>query len=138
MSTTNEYRPLTDLIGGLANDVSTLFRKEVALAKAEVGEKVSATMGGIATLAVGGILAIGAIGVLLAAAVSFIAGLFLGGGMSSPNASALSGLIVGGLVAIAAFVAISRGRAALEASNFKLERTAHSLERDAAAVKERL
>lgn len=133
-----DLRSLPQLIGSVADDVSTLFRKEVELAKAEVGEKVSATMGGIATLAIGGVLAIGALGVLLAAAVSFIAGLFIRGGMDAPNAHALSGVIVGVIVAVAALVAINRGRAALAASNFKLERTAHSLERDAAAVKERI
>src|SRR5690606_10324935 len=133
-----DLRSLPQLIGSVANDVSTLFRKEVELAKAEVGEKVSATMGGIATLAVGGVLAIGALGVLLAAAVSFMAGLFIGSGMDAPNAHALSGLIVGVIVALAALVAINRGRAALAASNFKLERTADSLERDATAVKERI
>ncbi len=138
MSATNESRPLTDLIGGLANDVSTLFRKEVALAKAEVGEKVSETLGAVVTLAIGGVLAIGAIGVLLAALVSFVAGLFISSGMSTTNAHALSGLIIGGIVAIAAFVMVNRGRAALSASNLKLERTTQSLERDAAAVKERL
>lgn len=138
MSSTNEYRPITDLIGGLANDVSTLIRKEVQLARAEVGEKISDTMGAVQVLVAGAILALGALGVLLAAAVSFVAGMFIGGGMSETNAHALSGLIVGIIVAVAALIAIIRGRAALTASNLKLERTAHSLERDAAAVKERL
>lgn len=138
MSMTNESRPLTDLLGGLANDITSLFRKEVQLAKAEMTEKVTGTMASMQALVIGAILALGALGVLLAAAVSFIAGLLIGTGMDAPNAHALSGLVVGVIVAIAAYVMINRGRAALSGSNLKLERTAHSLERDAAAVKERL
>jgi len=41
MSMPNESRPLAELLGGLASDISTLFRKEVQLAKAEASEKVS-------------------------------------------------------------------------------------------------
>ena len=44
MSGANEGRPLAELLGGLATDISTLFRKEVQLAKTEASEKVSETM----------------------------------------------------------------------------------------------
>ena len=73
MSGVNESRPLAELLGGLATDISTLFRKEVQLAKTEASEKVSETMGAIASIAIGGVLALGALGIFLAAVVSLLA-----------------------------------------------------------------
>ena len=39
-----ENKSLPELIGGLASDISGLFRKEIELAKTEVSEKVSQTL----------------------------------------------------------------------------------------------
>ena len=50
----------------------------------------------------------------------------------------VSAAIVGILVGIVAWMLISRGLNGLKASNLKLDRTAHSLQRDASVVKERL
>ena len=62
-----QQRSITDLFGGLANDISGLFRKEVQLAKAEVSEKLDDVIGASKGLAIGAVLAIGAIGVFLTA-----------------------------------------------------------------------
>lgn len=137
MSTTGASRPLTDLLGGFANDIASLLRKEVQLAKAEVTEKLGDTMAGMQMLVIGLVLALGALGVLLAALVSYIAGLLINAGMSAPNAHALGWLAVGVVAAIAALVMIGRGRAALNRANPKPERADNALARDAAAVKER-
>ena len=51
----------TDLLGGLAGDISGLFRKEIQLAKAEVSEKVDHAVESSKRLAIGGVLAIGAL-----------------------------------------------------------------------------
>jgi len=40
MAFADQGRPLTDLLGGLASDISGLFRKEIQLAKAEASEKL--------------------------------------------------------------------------------------------------
>lgn len=138
MSVPHESRPLTELIGGLAGDISTLFRKEIQLAKAEASEKVSAVIGGVELLLAGAVLALGALGVLLAAAVSALAAFFVARGMGATGANSLSALIVGAIVAVIAWMLISRGLAAFKGSNMKLERTTDSLGRDAAVVKERL
>ena len=138
MSSLNENRPLPELIGGLATDISELFRKEIELAKAEASEKAGHVLGGVEMLLAGGVLALGALGVLLAALVSAIAGFFVSQGMGQTGAEALSAIIVGVVIAIVAWVLISRGLAAFKASNFQLNRTATSLSRDAAMVKERL
>ena len=58
MSGVNESRPLPELIGGLASDISTLFRKELELAKAETSEKVGQVIGGVELLLGGAVLAL--------------------------------------------------------------------------------
>lgn len=138
MSSFNEGRPLPELIGGLATDITTLFRKEIELAKAEASEKAGKVLGGLEMLIAGGVLALGALGVLLSALVSAIAAFFVSQGMGQTGAESLAAVIVGVIIAIGAFVLISRGLAAFKASNFQLNRTASSLSRDAAMVKERL
>lgn len=138
MSTVNESRPLAELIGGLANDISTLFRKEVQLAKAEASEKLSQTMSGVMSIAIGGVLALGALGVLLSAIVSLLAAFLVDQGLDPTMANALAAFAVTIVVGIAGWIAISKGLNALKASNLNLNRTATSLGRDADIVKERL
>jgi hypothetical protein len=138
MATTNESRPIAELLGGLVNDLSTLFRQEVQLAKTEASEKVSQATGAAASIAIGGVLVLGALGVLLAAIVSLLAALFVNMGMDPTLTNALSAFIVTAVVGIAGWTFINRGTSALKASNLNLNRTASSLGRDANIVKERL
>jgi ABC-type cobalamin transport system permease subunit len=132
-----ENRPLPELIGGLASDISMLFRKEIELAKAEASEKLSQALTGVEMLLIGAVLALGALGVILAAAVSALAALLVAQGMGPTAANSVSALIVAVIVAIIAWVFIARGRNALRADKLSLDRTAHSLSRSAAAVKEK-
>jgi len=138
MSTTNEGRPLAELLGGLASDISGLFRKEIELAKVEASEKISQTMGGVSSIAVGGVLVIGALGVLLSAIVALLSALLINQGMDPMFANALSAFIVAIVVGLIGWVSIKAGTKALKASNLNLNRTAASLSRDANIVKERL
>ncbi len=134
----NESRPLTELISNLASDITSLFRKEVQLAKAEASEKITEAMTGVVQIVIGAILALGALGVLLSAAVAALGSLFVAQfGMTPPSANALAALIIGIIVAVVAWLIISRGISALKAGNLKLRRTTNSLQRDAAAVKEK-
>jgi hypothetical protein len=138
MSGANESRPLAELLGGLATDISTLFRKEVQLAKTEASEKLSETMGGVAAIAVGGVLALGALGIFLSAIVSLLAAFLVNQGMDPTLANAVSAFVVTGIVGIAGWISISRGLDALKANNLNMNRTTASLGRDADIVKERL
>lgn len=138
MSGANESRPLAELLGGLASDISTLFRKEVQLAKTEASEKVSETMGGVASIAIGGVLALGALGVLLSAIVSLLAAFFVNQNMDPTLANAIAAFIVTVVVGIAAWLSISKGRKVIGGSNLNMNRTTASLGRDADIVKERL
>ena len=87
---------LPELIGGLASDISTLFRKEIELAKAETSEKVSQVTSALVLLGVGGVLGLGALVVILAAIVTALAAFFIGQGMGATAANSLSAAIVGG------------------------------------------
>jgi len=138
MSGANDSRPLAELLGGLATDISTLFRKEVQLAKAEASEKVSETMMAVSSIAIGGVLALGALGVLLSAIVSLLAAFLVAQGVDLTTANAISAFLVTIVVGIAAWIIISRGLNAFKASNLNMNRTAASLGRDADIVKERL
>lgn len=138
MSAANDSRPLAELLGGLATDISTLFRKEVQLAKAEASEKVSETMAGVSSIAIGGVLVLGALGVFLSAIVSLLAAFFVGQGLDPTLANALSAFVVTAVVGIAGWMTISKGLNALKANNLNMNRTTASIGRDANIVKERL
>jgi hypothetical protein len=138
MSSSNETRPLPELIGGLASDISNLFRKEIQLAKVEASEKFTQTLGGIELMLAGAVLALGALGVILTAIVAGLGAFLIAQGMGEAGANALSALIVAVVVGIIAWIFIARGRAALKAGNLTLDRTTSSLGRDADVVKERL
>ncbi len=138
MSNTQEGRPLSELLGGLAGDISSLFRKEIQLAKAEASEKLSETIAAVVSLLIGAVLALGALGVLLSGIVSLLAAFFVGQGMGETLATAISAGIVTIVVGIIAYVFVNRGLDALKARNLNLNRTAASLSRDADIVKERL
>lgn len=137
MSTIGENRSLPDLLRDLSSDVAMLFRKEVQLAKAEAGEKATKVISGMEFLLAGGVLALGALGVLLAAAVAILAALFMNLGMAELTASSLAALVVGGIVGIIAWALISRGLKHFRAQELALDRTAHSLSRDADIIREK-
>ena len=138
MSKDNENRPLSELLGGLVGDISGLFRKEIALAKAETSEKVGEMMGGVVSLLIGGVLMLGALGVLLSGLVTIIAAFFVAQGMGATLSTAIAAGIVTAIVGIAGWVFVSKGLDTLKASNLNLNRTTTSLGRDADVVKERL
>jgi hypothetical protein len=138
MATGEFGRPLSDLVGGLAGDISGLFRKEIELAKAEAGEKLDDAMKSVVNLLIGAVLGIGAIGVFLAALVNGISLLLIKMGMADATAGFVSALLVTIVVGAIAWTFVSRGLAELKANKLNMKRTAHSLQMDAAAVKESL
>ena len=123
-----DERSLKELFSDLTQSVTTLFRKEIELARAETSEKISQAGVAAGALAAGGILALAALIVLLQALVIALSELGL--------APALSALIVGGVVAIIAFALIYKGMNDLKASSLAPTRTVEALRRDAHMVKE--
>jgi hypothetical protein len=135
---TEQSRPISDLISGLFGDLSGLFRKEIELAKAEASEKLDDAMKASRNLAIGGVLAIGAVGVFLAALVTGIAALLVGMGMAPEPANFIAAIVVTVVVGGIAWAMISRGLAELKANKIDMNRTARSLQMDAATVRESL
>lgn len=138
MAHVEHSRSLPDLLGGLASDISGLFRKEIQLAKAEASEKLDVIAGAAQKLAIGAVLGIGAVGVLLAAIVSGLAALFVGMGMDPILANAVSAVIVAVVFGAIAWALISGAINAMKAERLNMDRTVHSLAQDAAVVTENM
>lgn len=66
-------RPLTGLVSDLVHETSTLFRKEIELAKVEIEEKMALLLGGLQRTAIGGGLLFAGLLFLLGAAALALA-----------------------------------------------------------------
>jgi Putative Actinobacterial Holin-X, holin superfamily III len=126
----SEDRSLKDLLGDLSGNITTLFRKEIQLARAETSEKISQVGYAIGSIAGGGILALAALIVLLQAVVLGITAAGVPAGWAS--------LIVGAVVAIVAYALIHKGTSDLKAGNLAPNRTMESIKRDAHVAKEQV
>jgi Putative Actinobacterial Holin-X, holin superfamily III len=123
-------RSLKDLLVDLSNSITTLFRKEIQLVRAETSEKVTQVGVALGSIAGGAILALAALIVLLQALVIGIAEAGVPAGWAS--------LIVGVIVAVIAYILIHKGTSDLKASNLAPSRTVDSLKRDAQVAKEQV
>jgi hypothetical protein len=127
----DDARSVPQLLADMLNELTSLFRKEIQLARAEMGEKVSEAGGAIPGIAGGGALALGGLIMLLMAAAAGIARAFdlaPGWGM----------LIVGVLAALLGYALVRGGLSKLKATNLTPTRTAEQLSRDAEAAKEQV
>jgi hypothetical protein len=116
------------LLSRLMGEVSTLFRKEIALAKAEVSEAASEAKAGAISLVAGGSIIFAAVLVLLAGIVLLLAEVM---------EAWLAALIVAAVVAIIGFVLIQSGKKKLDPASFKPERTQDALRKDKEIVQRR-
>ena len=123
-------RSLKDLFLDLSNSITTLFRKEIQLVRAETSEKVTQIGVALGSIAGGAILALAALIVLLQALVIGIAEAGVPAGWAS--------LIVGVIVAVIAYILLHKGTSDLKASNLAPSRTVDSLKRDAQVAKEQV
>ena len=126
-------RGIGELLRDLASESAELVRSEIALAKAEMTEKVSRAGAGMAVLAIGGLVAFAGLLVLLDAAVYALARL-----ISEDGLPAVSALLVGLVTTGLGGVLIFRGRSSLRPDNLAPKRTVQSLERDTQLVKEHM
>lgn len=123
-------RPLQDesapgLLGRLIEDVTSLFRNELALARAETMEAAQTAKRGVGAVATGGAVALLGGVALVAAAVL---------GLATVVDAWLAALIVGAVLAVIGYAMLAAGRKRLEPSNFTLHRTQESLRRDKETV----
>jgi hypothetical protein len=128
--TEHDDRSLGDLFGRLANQVSTLVRQEIALARTETTARASAVGRDVALIAAGGALLYAALLVVLGAIVLLLIDAGLDGWIAALLVGVLVALVGGGLVLV--------GRDRLKTADVAPRRTIETLQDDAEWAKERL
>jgi predicted phage tail protein len=116
-----DQESIADLLRRLMEELSTLFRQELALASAEISGAMSKLSRGLISVATGGAVLYAGFLTLLAAAVLALALVV------EPW---LAALIVGGAVTLIGLVMVMKGKKALEPSDLKPRRTVESLRQD--------
>ena len=109
------------LLGRLMDELTTLFRQEVALATAELTSALTKLTASVISIAAGGAVLFLGIALLLASAVL---------GLATVIAPWLAALIVGGVVSVLGAGMILAGRKGVDPSILKPHRSADSLRRD--------
>ena len=112
-------RPLGELFSDLGRQVSTLVRREMDLARVELGDRASRLGRDSAMAAAGGAILHGAVLVLLAAAVL--------GLMEAGVDGWLAALIVGVVVGVIGAVVLRSGVAAIQRDGAQPSRTVESM-----------
>jgi hypothetical protein len=129
-ATTQSARSMPELFGDVVSELSSLFRKEVQLARAEMGEKLGSLTGAITPIVAGGVVMLAALIVLLFSVVSLLVHLGVPVGWAQ--------LIVGLGFVLVGYLALQGGLSKLKATSLVPERTTEQLSRDARVVKEQV
>lgn len=130
MTPTQESRSVGELVRDLANDVSSLVRQEITLAKTEAQDKVHQTVLAVVAMVAGGLMAFAALIILLDALVF--------GLVEAGLQRWLAALIVGGVVALIGFFLVRKGQNDLSASRLAPDRTVANVQKDLNLVKEQV
>ncbi|MFG6518305.1 phage holin family protein [Sulfitobacter sp. 1A13496] len=126
--TTESNKSAGSLLTEALSHVSSLMRKEVDLARAEVNENLKHAGVAIGLIVGAVVVALTALNVLSAALVAALTEAGIAAGWSA--------VIVGVLLAIVAYVMIQKGTNDLKLSSLAPSRTAKNVKRDAATMKE--
>ena len=125
-----DSRSTPALLADLASQLSSLFGKEVELARTELSEKVTQSVAGLGFMIAAAVFLIGAVNVLFAALVAAL----VEAGIEAPWAS----VVVAAGAAIVGLLFALKGISNLKTSNLTPQRTADQVKRDAALIKEHL
>jgi len=124
-----ENRPLGDLFGDLASDMSTLVRQEVALAKVEITQKAKHVGTNVGYLVIGGAVAYAALLAIIAAIIMLLAKVVPHWG---------SALIVGAVVGGIGWMLIGKAMLALQQADLTPRETVETLKEDATWMKQQI
>lgn len=125
-----EAKPVSELVSDALQQLSRLFRNEVALARAEVSDKAKRALRGGAMLGVAAIFALPSLAILMVALAAFMIELGLAASLSFLITAAI-GFVIAGILA-------SVGLNRLKADALIPNRTITQLRRDAATMKEHI
>ena len=131
MAVDKSEKSLPSLFSDLARETVDLVRQEMALARAEISEKISSAERALVALVVGAVIILAGLLLLLQAVVNGLA-------MVLPEETApwLAPLIVGAVVAVIGYLMLRGARTRLQPDNLMPHRTVNSLRRDAAVAQE--
>jgi hypothetical protein len=135
MDQSNGTQSLSSLFRTLTRELSNLISQEIALARAEISEKVGQIEVGIGSLAAGGMIILVGLFFLAEALVFGVAAL-LQLWLSAVIAAWLAPLLVGLVIVIVGWGLLAKGRSNLKARNLEPRRTIESLKRDERLVEE--
>lgn len=125
---TEQTTGTTNLVSNIIGHVTTLVRKEMELARAELGENLNGAMTAVGVIVAGVVFILVGLNVIAAALVAALTA----AGMH-PFWSAV---IVGGVALIAALIMIKGGMSKLKASSLAPTRTTENVRRDVSAIRE--
>ncbi len=130
MAMSNDNRSVAELFTDLVTQLTTLFRKEMQLARTEVSEKVTLAATGLGYVVGGAVLLMAALVMLLEAAVRWLE--------RAGVPAHWSALIVGIVVAVIGYVLLRMGMNSLKADKLAPSKTVEQLQRDAAVAREQV
>jgi hypothetical protein len=122
-------RSMSGLLSALVREVSRLFRQEIALARAELADKLGQLGTGAAEMIAGGFIIYGGFLVLLAAAVL---------GLAQVLPPWLAAIVVGVVTALVGAGVLLKGRRDVEARRLVPSRTIRTLRDDAEWAREQM
>jgi hypothetical protein len=128
MDAPRDQRPLGQLFGDLAEQLATLIRKEMELARTEMTEKATAMGRDAASIGIGAALGYGGVLVLLGAAVLLLVEV----GLDPWIAALIVGLVAAG---VGAFL-VNQGRTKIAEVDLAPKKTVETLKDDAQWAKE--
>jgi hypothetical protein len=122
-------RPLGDLFGDLASEMSNLVRQEVALAKVEISQNAKYVGRNVGYLVIGGAVAYAALLAIIAAIIMLLEKVMPHWG---------SALIVGAVVGGIGWLLIGKAMSALQQTDLTPRETVETLKEDATWMKEQI
>ena len=126
MADHSHRRSIPEIFSDMVNQLAMLFGKEIALARAEMTEKISQAVSGLALVIIGAVMLIPAIVVLLGAA---------GAALEAAGIDTIySALIVGGAALLVGLILLLIGLGRLRTETLAPTRTIAQLRRDAAVA----
>lgn len=124
-----ENRPLGDLFGDLATDMSNLVRQEVTLAKVELAQKAKYLGRNVGYLVIGGAVAYAALLAIIAGIIMLLAKVVPDWG---------SALIVGAVVGGIGWLLVGKAIMALQQADLTPHETVETLKEDATWMKQQI